>query len=1735
MPRAVNALSALRPACWRELSGGSLLKRVLQAVQPALLLRLPCLGLHQDGMSTPRSPWEYNQMFWQAVRESTSTNYAWKLGDWKYDEEDTVEMLEGRVAPKDLSPIQLYYAAEMMSLHWFRTCVMARVLGRFQVREGPHSPNETTIHEACLFIYYFSWFSSKPKVKDAVVEEPLPDIEYDQIIKKATNRRRELRRELQPQDPSWRHVVVISVPPDAFVSGCGSPFVVELLGMLRGKCKQSQEQSLKDTGAPGRGYFEHVIKEQRVTLYETVGTLKEQLAHGILFLADLVIVCCDESYLRKSLTEKEPHTGAAMALAYVLRDTIQYAFCVSAPHLYPGDLELADPERLVYMNRICKELLESIFRILESMGSMSRILGMCLDLPTLEDFVKLGMQHSFPSRLEASLLGKSQLPRPETSPVFPVFLHGASSKEPNHDFFSRNHDKYQTTDIGAIVEEHLLLLQLICSPREPGAATPWPLPLRVWDLPGHPVQGSTGADAAQTAATLPLPPMLAPQAEGTTLEKNLFTGVPLQAEQTKLTEHLLPTFSDREVPGAAFLDFWKPSEKAVQERNATSMPQLPSAPCAADHMDMRMDTSSPASMMDEGNAWAERQVVGLRFAPTDEELVHYYLRSRIAGELTEQEKILIPDKHVYETEPWNLTSKSCRVLHDAYFFCALRRKYPDGSERKGDYNRQAGKGKWKGCSTMTMPLSGVTATKRIFTYYSEDQGPIDPVPEGWSHLEKSSSDAHMQQAAAPDAVKEVSVSSKKRVRKGSARNSKTKWILHEYHIVDHQSIATQDEIVVCKLKYTAEVDSASITTELEKLDVTLSGGRSSSAKCALCSPLAWYGKAIIVGCRDQLAVSEAGASEKCTAGTEIEERSLGGIHETRTGLDDHVKRGEIDQAGGEWSRNVLPTSTALNEEDLQEGALMGGRGGGATLGEQDLDLRLWPAEAAASPQKQIQRQRKKERRKKELEHVITDDGSAPHLDHHVYHPPDHELLELLTAQLHRNSYSQQDMERLMVDMEKSREIEMEMCREIGERWKATQAAEVARRLAKEESRLRTEAMAAARAAQTLAESQAKPREEAEAFEQNTRQELLDSQQRRYRTFTWEELQAATDNFSEKIGEGGYGWVFRGRLHHTDIAIKVLKSTDASEGRSEEFQHEVELLGRMQHPHMVMLLGCCVEVTDDGSCRFAIVYDYCANGNLEEHLSGQAALPWHTRIRVAAEVTSALVFLHSNDPPILHRALKAANILLDQNLVGKLADVGMAELMPGIAGQLRMRTHVTQTIAVGTLAYVDPEFYWTGRWGTKSDVYSLGIVLLQLLTGKVQIMDKVEDAVQRDNLESVLDPASGKWPRSVALELALLALECVKLRRKDRPEVASVMAHLDALRTTAKEAADKEAPAQRSFPLEERSIKNFCSEMSITKDRLQAPFSYEELMDAIKDFNPIYIVGCGALGKVYGAQMKDGQKYAVKKLASDNKQGLRLVKAELEVLSRICHRNVVPLRGWYIPKDSDVDMLLIYPFLPGGNLDQLVHGGIGVPPKPEGFDHWAARKKVMLGAAVGLRYLHHGCNDQVLHRDIKPSNTLLDEHGEGYVADFGLARTFQAHDTHVSTMAAGTVGYIGPDCALGQLTTYSATYSDVFNFGVMLLETVTGKRPVDPFFQTEAATGGNLISWVRSCFRHEKPLECVDIALAPFGPQKVDEIRGALRAGLLCCSYIPTMDGVVEMLQNLGAFGAMFPKWTFATE
>lgn len=216
-----------------------------------------------------------------------------------------------------------------------------------------------------------------------------------------------------------------------------------------------------------------------------------------------------------------------------------------------------------------------------------------------------------------------------------------------------------------------------------------------------------------------------------------------------------------------------------------------------------------------------------------------------------------------------------------------------------------------------------------------------------------------------------------------------------------------------------------------------------------------------------------------------------------------------------------------------------------------------------------------------------------------------------------------------------------------------------------------------------------------------------------------------------------------------------------------FFSQLEILGKIHHPHLLLLLGACPE-------RGCLVYEYMENGSLDDRLQckdNTAPLPWFYRYRIAWEVASAVAFLHNSKPePIIHRDLKPANILLDHNFVSKIGDVGLSTLLPAV--NLPMSTMIKDTTPVGTFFYIDPEYQRTGLVSPKSDVYALGMVILQLLTAKppMGLTLIVERALEEGNLAEILDPAAGQWPSEETQELALLGLSCAELRRKDRPHL-----------------------------------------------------------------------------------------------------------------------------------------------------------------------------------------------------------------------------------------------------------------------------------------------------------------------------------------------------------------------------
>nr|CAB3473366.1 unnamed protein product [Digitaria exilis] len=353
-------------------------------------------------------------------------------------------------------------------------------------------------------------------------------------------------------------------------------------------------------------------------------------------------------------------------------------------------------------------------------------------------------------------------------------------------------------------------------------------------------------------------------------------------------------------------------------------------------------------------------------------------------------------------------------------------------------------------------------------------------------------------------------------------------------------------------------------------------------------------------------------------------------------------------------------------------------------------------------------------------------------------------------------------------------LKLEEARRLEE---ARHAEEAALALAEMEKAKCRAAMEAAEAAQRLADLEAQRRRNAEvrarreADEKVRALDAISSHDFRYRKYHIDEIETATERFSDelKIGEGGYGPVYRASLDHTPVAIKVLRP-DAHQGRK-QFQQEVEVLSCIRHPNMVLLLGACPEY----GC---LVYEYMENGSLEDRLfrrGGTAPIPWPHRFRIAAEIATSLLFLHQAKPePLVHRDLKPANILLDRNFVSKISDVGLARLVPPAVADSVTQYRLTAT--AGTFCYIDPEYQQTGKLGVKSDIYSLGVLLLQVVTARPPrgLTHHVEKAIDAGTFHQMLDITVKDWPVEEALGYAKLALKCTELRRRDRPDLATVI-------------------------------------------------------------------------------------------------------------------------------------------------------------------------------------------------------------------------------------------------------------------------------------------------------------------------------------------------------------------------
>ncbi|KAH9661542.1 hypothetical protein KPL70_024539 [Citrus sinensis] len=264
------------------------------------------------------------------------------------------------------------------------------------------------------------------------------------------------------------------------------------------------------------------------------------------------------------------------------------------------------------------------------------------------------------------------------------------------------------------------------------------------------------------------------------------------------------------------------------------------------------------------------------------------------------------------------------------------------------------------------------------------------------------------------------------------------------------------------------------------------------------------------------------------------------------------------------------------------------------------------------------------------------------------------------------------------------------------------------------------------------------------------------------------------------------------------------------------------------------------------------------------------------------------------------------------------------------------------------------------------------------------------------------------------------------------------------------------------------------------------FTYKNLYKATKGFKDKDVIGKGGFGKVYRGVLVSNVEIAVKKVSHDSKQGMKEFVAELVSMGRLRHRNLVKLRGYCRRKG---EFLLVYDYMPNGSLDKILHTNI----KPS--LSWYQRFRIIRGVASGLLYLHEDWEQVVLHRDIKPANVLLDADLNGKLGDFGLARLYD-HDTiPQTTKLVGTFGYMAPEL---MRTGKASTSTDVYAFGVFMLEVASGRRPIEQQGSMEMV---NLVDWVSDCWKKGAILDASDSRLE--GIYEEEQMELVLKLGLFC--------------------------------
>ncbi|XP_066357581.1 uncharacterized protein [Miscanthus floridulus] len=605
--------------------------------------------------------------------------------------------------------------------------------------------------------------------------------------------------------------------------------------------------------------------------------------------------------------------------------------------------------------------------------------------------------------------------------------------------------------------------------------------------------------------------------------------------------------------------------------------------------------------------------------------------------------------------------------------------------------------------------------------------------------------------------------------------------------------------------------------------------------------------------------------------------------------------------------------------------------------------------------------------------------------------------------------------------------------------------------------------------------------------------------RRY--FKEEEIRIITNNYDTLLGKGGFGEVYKGILDdNSSVAVKRY-----IHNVKENFAKEVIVHSEINHRNVVRLIGCCI-----GEDALMIVTEYVSRGNLSDILHcSEISISLETRLDIAIGCAEALSYMHSQMyGQVIHGDIKPANILLDDNLNAKISDFGISKLLS--TDNTLYASHV-----IGSIGYMDPLFARNGRLTSKSDVYSFGVVLLELITrrkavddGKINLIENFTQALaKRKKIREFYDVQVADENNLRILDgIGKLAAKCLAMDLEKRPEMKDVAESLRMFRKAQYQSQEKillfgwvrrsKRPPQNMVPTDKHlhgmregspRLYSFGSSQGIELEKLLVASSE--------------VLGKGKYASTYKAVLDDGFTLTVKRLKNTIDVPEAVFKERIAAIGTIEHELVVPLRQYYYSKDEKI---LVYDYFPNISLASILHG----KHHPLVPVRWETRSAIALSVARAVTFIHSTNAAAASHGDLNSSNILL---------------TGRSYEARVSEHGLKTL-VSDPTLVIDNNITQK---DDVYSFGVILLEMLTGKSPeLKP----------DLLEWVLALIREEWVSEAFDEKLLTENTA-VEELVQFLKLAIHCCdknpTLRPTMSEVAQQIEpHIGAcsFGGILEEF-----